>query len=477
MEFPTEDGSLARVTRRRLLGAGATVAGTASVTALGALAACTSGGGGAPAATTVKGKVIWSTRVEAAENLWQQSIVLPKMKEHFPTIELSLETAPSAEWAVKLIGAYAAGTPPDIHHGFAGIVISLYAQGQALDLTPFVKRDKFDLTPFGGLQNDPDMCRSGKYYELPVDTGLGNMLFYNAALLQEAGVPLPPTSWQDRAWTWDQALDVARKTTKRWGEPDAVYGLLGIQANPGFQIFPYVWGGDPWPKDLYAQGIAQTSQWTTPQVIEAIQFIQDLAHRHRVIPPQGAQSRPFAMGGSALWMADARGGTSALKDVTFPWGMAPLPRQVTNKTVAFTNGIMANKGAQAPEAAWQTIKYLVSQEGQSDRIKPTFAPPTRTDAFDPWLDAVQPKTVLKTKAALKEVATGSLAAYSDAWPHYVADATTLLPILTMLQTNLLSNKGSASALLADTKTQIEAQLRTTYEKLKSSPLTKDTACT
>jgi len=213
------------------------------------------------------------------------------------------------------------------------------------------------------------------------------------------------------------------------GEADAIYGLFGIQANPGFQIFPYLWGGDLWPKDLYAQGIAQSSLWTTPPVPESIQFIQDLAHRHRVIPPQGAPTRPFNMGGSALWMTDARAGSNALKDVTFPWGLAPMPRQVTNKTVAFTNGMMTNKGAQVPEAAWQTIKYITGEEGQVDRIRPTSAPPTRTDAFDPWLDSVQPRTVHQSKALLKEVATGYLASYQDAWPHYVAEATNILPIL------------------------------------------------
>src|SRR5438552_13965246 len=141
------------LTRRKLIAVGA--GGVAA-----ALAGCTTGGGGAPvpAAADVQGKVVWSTRVNTDENLWQQQAVVPKIKEKLPKVDLTFETAPSSDWAVKLIASYAAGTPPDIHHGFAGIVISLYAQGQALELTPFIKRDKFDLTPYGGLQFDPDMC-------------------------------------------------------------------------------------------------------------------------------------------------------------------------------------------------------------------------------------------------------------------------------------------------------------------------------
>lgn len=472
--YPVAERPFAAVTRRGALRCA--VAGGAMAT-IGAQTACLPGQRGAPAAPAVQGRVVWSTRVNAAENAWQQNVVLSKMKERFPEIDLAIETAPSNEWAVKLIGLYAAGTPPDIHHGFAGIIITLYAQGQLLDLTPFIKRDRVDLAPFGGLQNDPDMCRSGKYYGLPVDSSGGSMLFYNASMFEQAGVPLPPTNWQDRSWTWDRFLDAARKTTRNWGEADAVYGLIGMQANPWFQILPYGWGGDPWPKELYAQGIAQTSQWTTPPVSESVQFFQDLALRHRVMPAQGAATRPFNMGGATMWATSPQVGADALKDASFRWGIAPVPHQATNKTVAFTNSIIANKSARAPEAAWQTIRYLTSQEGQVDRIRASPAPPTRTDAFDPWLDDVQPRTIHRTKAQLKEVATGYLPSYQDAWPHFVAEATNLLPILNALQTGLLSGAGSAATLLADTKTQMETHLRATYEKFKTSPLVRDTACT
>jgi multiple sugar transport system substrate-binding protein len=444
--------------------------------AAAALAACAPGGGGAPATGEVRGKVVWSVRVNATENPWQQNVVLPRLKERFPGIDQSFDSAPASEWAVKLMSTYAAGTPPDMHHGFAGIVITLYAQGQVLELTPFIKRDRFDLTPFGGLQNDPDMCRSGKMWELPIDSSLGVMLFYNATLLQQAGVPLPPTSWQDRTWTWDRVLDIARKTTKGWGEADAVYGLTGMAADPWFQIWPYLWGGDLWPKEYYAHGIGQASQLTTPPVAESFQHIQDLALRFRVMPAQGAPSTPMNMGGAALWVAAASSGVNALKDTTFSWGMAPMPRQTTNKTVAFTNGIMANKGAQAPDAAWQVIKYLVSREGQVDRIRAAPAPPTRTDAFDPWLEFVQPRSVHKTSAEVKEVATGYLSSYQDVWGHYAAEYLNILPVFNALQADLLGGKGAAAALLADAKTQVETQMRATYDKYKASPLVRDTLC-
>ena len=184
-------------------------------------------------------------------------------------------------------------------------------------------------------------------------------------------MPLPPTSWQDRTWTWDRVLDIARRTTRSWGEADAVYGFVPAVANPWFQIWPYLWGGDLWPKEFYAQGIGQTSQLTSQPVAESLQHIQDLALRHRVMPAQGVAARPMNMGGAAMWVQTAQGGIAALKDVTFRWGLAPLPRQVTNKTVSYTNSMMANRASKNPEGAWQVFKYIASQEGQLDRIRIT----------------------------------------------------------------------------------------------------------
>ena len=458
-------------TRRSLLGAG--VSGAAA-----ALAGCAQIGGSAPApaAADAQGTIVWSARINADENRWQQESVLPAMRQKFPKINLTLETADANTWAEKLIASYAAGSPPDVHVGFDGIFMALYAQGKALELTPYVKRDKVDLTLFGGLQNAPHMCRSGKTYELPIDSGSGFMLFYNQAMLQQAGQPTPPTSWQDKSWTWDVALEMMRRTTKDYGENNAIYGLFGPIADPWFQIFPNMWGGDPWPKDFYAHGIAQSSSWTSPEVVQSIQFIQDLALRHRVMPEQGAKVTAFAMGGTAFWLMGVRGGVGQLNNAQFPWGIAPLPYRVTNATSSFNNGIMANKASKAPEAAWQAIKYMTSQEANLERIKIALAPPTRVDAFDPWLDAVLPKTIFKTKAQLKEVTTGYLSAVKASWSGSAMDAPKLQVPVNDLRPNLLSGKGTAATLLVDVKNQVDAILRTIYDSYKSTPLATDVLC-
>src|SRR6478609_8942302 len=93
------------VTRRWLARAGA--GGIAA-----ALAGCASAGppGGSappPAAGDVQGTVVWSARVNADENRWQQESVLPAMRQKFPKLNVTLETGDANSWAEKLIAVYA----------------------------------------------------------------------------------------------------------------------------------------------------------------------------------------------------------------------------------------------------------------------------------------------------------------------------------------------------------------------------------
>jgi multiple sugar transport system substrate-binding protein len=425
-------------------------------------------------AGSAQGKLAWLVRTQALENSWEQDVVLPAMRQRFPGIEIDLQITADV-WNEKVFAMHAGGTPPDVHNGIVGTFIQLYAQEKLLELTPLIARDKVDLRPFGGFEKDPDMCRSGKTWSLPVLTTLGNMTFYNADLLEQAGVPAPPTSWQDRSWSWDRVLEIARRTTRSWGQPDAVHGYLPFTQ---FHPWAYLWGGDPWVKEWYARGIARESAWATPAVVEAVQFYQDLALKQQVAPRRGAASRPFAEGGAALW-GTAGWNTSALTQVTlFKWGIAPLPWKTTNKALSFTDGVLATNQTKAPDAAWELIKYLTSREGQLAYSTATARPPTRVDAFDPWLEATMalPGARFASKDRLREVVTGYLGNHVDNWAHYVVDARRFQDLQTEAENKLLAGEVAAGPLLAEVKGQMEAQLRETYDRFQGSRLTRDALC-
>jgi multiple sugar transport system substrate-binding protein len=476
LRVPRRSGSDAmQITRRTLARLITVSAGSGLVTACGAAGgarqAPPEGAGGAP-----QGKITWLVRATQVENDWEQNVVLPKMGERFPWIEISLEiNAAEVAWNEKVFAMHAAGTPPDVHNGIVGTFIQLYAQEKLLDLTPLIARDKVDLKPFGGFERDPDMCRSGKQWSLPILTTLGNMTIYNVNLIDQAGLPRPPTSWQDKSWNWDRVLEIGRRTTQNWGQPDAVYGYFPFNQ---FHPWAYLWGGDPWAKEWYAKGIARESAWTAPEVQESAQFWQDLAMKHQIAPRRGATTRPFREGGAVLW-GTTGWNTSQLGDVSlFKWSIAPLPWKVTNKALSFTDGVVITNLSKAPEAAWQLVKYVTSQEGQLDWSNATLRPPTRVDAFEPWLELTLklPGADFGSKEHLREVVTGYLGNHIDNWAHYVVDARRFQEIQGEAEAKLLAGEVAAGPLLADVKVRMEAQLRETYEQWKNTRLVRDTLC-
>ncbi len=465
-----------RLTRRGIASQAAAATISALLTACGSGA--TSRSGAVPEGPkAISGKLTWVVRTQAVEQQWQQTVVIPTMKERFPQLQIEWEAANVNE---KVITGFAAGDPPDVFNG-PGLMMQLYAERKLMNLSPLITRDKFDVKAFGGFEKDGDMCRSGKQWGLPILTTLGTTLFYSVQAMEQTGVPMPSTNWKDKTWTWDRVLDIAKKTTRNWGQAanDAYYGLLSTTWRAvHIMNWAYPWGGDPWRNDMRTHGIAKDCNWTDRTVMEGLQWLQDLVTRHQVLPREGAPTRPFAQGGAAMWLE--RGwSASDLRTAPFRWSMAPNPWKVKNHAVVHNDSIHIASLSKNPDAAWELIKYLASQDGQKDYAKSTGRPPTRVDAFDPWLDQIMalPGASFKSKEALREVATGFLADYENSEDHWIVSVGTLAPLLNEVTTKLLTGEGSAQTILTAAKPRADAILLDIYNQYKdSSPLLQDTLC-
>jgi ABC-type glycerol-3-phosphate transport system substrate-binding protein len=194
---------------------------------------------------------------------------------------------------------------------------------------------------------------------------------------------------------------------------------------------------------------------------------------------RGDPSKPFVQGGAAFWLQPGWA-VSDLRDVTsFKWGMAPLPWKTTNKSVSFTDCVLITKDTRALDASWELVKYLTGKDGQIEYSKATGRPPTRTDAFDPWLDVTLqlPGIAIKSRDQLRSLATGYLGNHIDNWAHYVVNAAPLQAIMTETETKFLTGELGVPAAMIEVKQRMDTQLRETYEQFKSTPLVRDTPCT
>ena len=262
----------------------------------------------------------------------------------------------------KLDALLSSGTPPDVFYiANGGDVTTRAARGSLQELGPLARRDRFDTGDFfESAMALYQLC--GKQYAYPLDFP-NQELYYNAELFEQAGVKAPPGSWTDNSWTFDRFLDTARRVTRESGA-GTQWGFLTTHG--GFRNW-WVWvaanGGEIFDKDLKACTLNE------PPAVEALQFLQDLVFKHRVMPdgPQLAQA-----GGNLNGFFNGRGAMSTLppwlgqvrRDMKQRWDVAPHPRGNGSKARWACAGggtglALASPGAGARQVneAWELLKF------------------------------------------------------------------------------------------------------------------------
>jgi multiple sugar transport system substrate-binding protein len=286
----------------------------------------------------------------------------------------------------KLKTMLAGGTPPDVFWG--SNMADYVSRGVVMDITDRVKSDpvigKADY--FIQPAEEQRATINGKWY------GIGSCwvvhhLYYNADMLQKAGVEPPPTD-PAKAWTWDQFIANAQKLTldSAGKHPNEA----GFDVN-NVQQWGVQW--DTWslPRDvmIYSNGGDAFSpdyklHHGEPAATEAIQQVADLATVHHVAPLpvtfqqlnltaiQMLASQKLAMAMNGSWL---------LQDIakqTFKYGAGVLPKMKNAVTEAQAHMHMIHKDTKYPDQAWKLLSFLSSDDYQLGLIKVGLWLPSHT---------------------------------------------------------------------------------------------------
>lgn len=313
-----------------------------------------SGVGIAQAAEPVTIRVV--SVLDPGESQLRQRIAQAFEKTH-PNIKVQL--LPVSNRVDEQLVRIAGGDPPDVLYLNQSFFGSFVHQGILLDLMPYVKRDKVDLSKlYASFVSQ--LQENGKLYAMPMEVTSIAML-YNQDAFDSAGLPTPSTKWNDDRWNWDSFLQAARKLTAdtngdgqkdRWG--------VGLILGALDQItYPWVFqnGGEIF--DDKANKFLLNSE---PSV-EALQWLADLINKEKVAlgPIWGGDAfkkETAAMYPYGRWL-------SQFQDAKFRWNVAPLPkgRQAATVLIWLAYGIAAN--ARHKEEAWEFLKFLITPEIQA----------------------------------------------------------------------------------------------------------------
>ena len=339
------------------------------------------GGGSAPAKTTVDFWYLWvGVEGEYVEKL------IAEFNASQDLYEVKGLSVPDEQ---KITVAISSGEGPDITDSFSDRTAGFAAQGMLLALDEYIARDGFDLSDFVPAALEHNRY-DGKLYALPINVNFFQ-LFYNKALLAEAGYSEPPKSASE-------LLEYAVKLTK--------VNADGTIDTIGFPEFPVVYYTTNIAYALGGDFISADGSTLTPDndgMLAAIKLMQEYRNRFGVdnVIKFNSSAKyldatdPFIMGKQALRI-DGPWFGHTIKNVLqkdIDYGVAPLPGPDGNpgygggEVSSSTFFIPSN--AKNKEGAWAFMSWLMSKESMT-KFNDMFANlPARTSIYgDPSLQDI-----------------------------------------------------------------------------------------
>ncbi|MGC3998007.1 MAG: extracellular solute-binding protein [Anaeromyxobacter sp.] len=275
---------------------------------------------------------------------------------------------PEQDFDAKVTAMAAAGDTPDAGYCTAQLASIWSTQGkfvnwfEMLDKDPAL--DRSDFVDGIWFQDSP----TNAYGISTAVEAFG--LFYNKAAFKDAGLPEPPTRF-DQAWTWEQFVEVARKLTIDRNGKNATQPGFDPTAIKQFGVTFESWWG-PWSVHVlnnggdYLTADGKGLGLTDPAATRAIQRLADLINVYHVapnpiqfkaIPSQAAaiQARLAAMSMHGQWINLDLGAARA------NYGIGVLPRMDQRSGTILISGVsVIFKATKHPEEAWALSKYLAS---------------------------------------------------------------------------------------------------------------------
>ncbi|MCV7423933.1 sugar ABC transporter substrate-binding protein [Mycobacterium yunnanensis] len=327
------------------------------------------GGSAEPSDKTVVTVRLWDEKVAAA---YRQSF--DEFSRQHPDVEVRLDVVAYSSYFDTLRTDVAGGGADDVFWLSNAYFANYADSGRLLDVGKTLGADAARAWDGSVVRQ---FTRNGVLWGVPQLTDAGIAVYYNADLLDRAGVK--PDDLRALRWSPDGADDTLRPllarltldadgnradtpafdpdTIRQWGY-NAANDLQGIYLN-------YIGsaGGTFQDGDRFA--------FDTPAGVQAFGYLVGLVNRDHVAPPaadtngNGDFSRnQFLQGRMALFQSGTYNLAAIADQAPFRWGVAMLPSGPKGR-VSVTNGIAAagNAATRHPDAVRQVLEWMGSTRG------------------------------------------------------------------------------------------------------------------
>jgi multiple sugar transport system substrate-binding protein len=310
------------------------------------------------------------------------------MSQKNPSIKVKVEVVPGSETDVaKLMTAVRSGAGPDLAVIDRFTVAQRAAAGLLVDLTPLIKKEGKDLSQEYSDGPWQEVRYQNKVYALPTNTD-ARVLFYNKKILQEAGIDLAEFDPAKGPISPDHFKEIALKLNQT--DSSGAYTRIGFV--PWLeQGWGYTWGYSFGGSFFDFASCKVTA--TDPGVVKGYQFLYDWA---KALDPQKARTfvdtfwqwpstgtlpdaqMPF-LTGKVAFVITGNWELATIKEAApdLEYGVTYIPAPDGLKT-SWSGGwsVAILQGSKNVEAAYQLLRTITGEEGQTFLVKEAASLPT-----------------------------------------------------------------------------------------------------
>jgi multiple sugar transport system substrate-binding protein len=303
----------------------------------------------------VSGTVVyWSTyNTVSPEYQVLTEQVIPAFNARYPNVTIDAQSIPDSEMRQKLLTAAAGGETPDIAR-MDIVQVPEFAEMGALaavdDLVPdwAAYAERFYPGPLATNTYD------GKYYGVPLDTNT-RVIFYNPALLEEAGIAAPPATFEE--------FNAAAQTLKDAGI--VAYSEGGTSA---WNMLPWIWsnGGGITNED-YTQASGVLNGEATVGAVQMVKDWLDNGMMSEAVFGGGLSTSQELAEGSVAMIIDGPWMPSifAAQYPDFEYGLAPIPEGPGGSiSVVGGENTVLFEASENKEASLAFALYMAEPEAQ-----------------------------------------------------------------------------------------------------------------
>ncbi len=323
--------------------------------------------------------------------------VLRSIVENFnaenPDINVTLTQIPPGQDPstdiTRLMTAVRGGTGPDVYMLDRFIVAQRAADGLLQDLTPYMGGEDV----LGGYLDfaQAEATFGGLPYALPFDTD-ARALFYNIDMMEEAGVDPAELDPANGPLTLARVGEIAAQLDQQNAQGNYTrMGFVPWHEQGWHYGFGFSFGGD-----FYDEASCQVTP-TDENVVAAFQYIYDYAaekgpqqvqafRQAFTRPDLPPQQNPFIAGQLGMMITgDWMIGNMARYNPDMNYGITYMPTaEEGGESVTWAGGwsMVMPQGAKEPEAAFEFMKYIAGEPGQTVYTRETQHMPTVSSLQD-----------------------------------------------------------------------------------------------